>query len=91
MTVAIVQSMCIMIAMKTVQMTLDEPLLLAVDRVARRLKTTRSALTRVALQRELKRVHDLELERRHRNGYRKNPAREDEFGEVDEDFGWPAW
>lgn len=83
--------MCIIIAMKTVQMTLDESLVSAVDRVARRLKTTRSALTRVALQRELKRVQDLELEKRHREGYMKAPIRPDEFWEGDGDLGWPVW
>jgi metal-responsive CopG/Arc/MetJ family transcriptional regulator len=81
----------ILIAMKTVQMTLDESLVSEVDRVARRLKTTRSALTRVALQRELKRVRDLELEKRHREGYLKKPVQPHEFGKGDDDDGWPAW
>ncbi len=49
--------------MKTVQMTLDRELVEAVDRAARRLKTTRSALTREALRATLARIRVQDLER----------------------------
>jgi metal-responsive CopG/Arc/MetJ family transcriptional regulator len=42
--------------MKTVQMTLDEQLVKAVDRAARKLGTTRSGFTREALRSALKEV-----------------------------------
>ena len=42
--------------MKTVQMTLDENLVKAVDRAAKKLRTTRSAFTRQALRSALKEV-----------------------------------
>jgi len=59
--------------MKTVQMTIDETLLKNVDRASRKLRTTRSAFTRDALRAALRHLHDLELEQRHRQGYRENP------------------
>ncbi|MCX5814614.1 MAG: ribbon-helix-helix protein, CopG family [Proteobacteria bacterium] len=42
--------------MKTVQLTLDEDLIHAVDRVAKELRTTRSAFTQAALQRVIARI-----------------------------------
>ena len=52
--------------MKTIQMTLDEDLVKAVDRVSKQLNTTRSAFTRKALREALV-CHNLEkLERKHR-------------------------
>jgi metal-responsive CopG/Arc/MetJ family transcriptional regulator len=66
--------------MKTVQMTLDEGLVVAVDKAARRLKTTRSAFTRDALRMALARIHTSELERRHREGYARKPVGKREFG-----------
>jgi metal-responsive CopG/Arc/MetJ family transcriptional regulator len=44
------------IEMKTMQMTLDEDLIPAVDRVAKELRTTRSAFTRATLQRVIARI-----------------------------------
>jgi metal-responsive CopG/Arc/MetJ family transcriptional regulator len=55
--------------MKTVQMTLDEDLVKEVDRLAKRLKTTRSAFAREALRLALERHKVADLERRHREGY----------------------
>ena len=65
--------------MKTVQMTLDEELVLAVDRAAKRLRTTRSAFTRDALRAALDRLRTRELERQHREGYMRKPVRKGEF------------
>jgi metal-responsive CopG/Arc/MetJ family transcriptional regulator len=65
--------------MKTVQMTLDEDLIAAVDKVAKRLGTTRSALTREALRATLARVRARELERKHREGYARKPVKRGEF------------
>lgn len=65
--------------MRTVQMTLDEELVAAVDKTVRRLGTTRSAFTRDALQAALERVRLRELERRHREGYARKPVRKGEF------------
>jgi metal-responsive CopG/Arc/MetJ family transcriptional regulator len=65
--------------MKTVQMTLDADLVAAVDRLARRLKTTRSAFARDALREALAKHRVQELEQKHRLGYQKHPVTSDEF------------
>jgi metal-responsive CopG/Arc/MetJ family transcriptional regulator len=65
--------------MKTVQMTLDEELVAEVDRLARRLKTTRSAFARDALREALANHRMKELEQKHRLGYQRHPVASDEF------------
>jgi metal-responsive CopG/Arc/MetJ family transcriptional regulator len=65
--------------MKAVQMTLEEELVAAVDRIARKLKTTRSAFARDALRAALAKHRAEELERKHRQGYKKYPVRKGEF------------
>lgn len=65
--------------MKTVQMTLDEDLVAAVDRVARKLGTSRSAFTRDALRDALKRVQVRALEQKQQDGYARKPVRRGEF------------
>jgi metal-responsive CopG/Arc/MetJ family transcriptional regulator len=65
--------------MKAVQMTLEEDLVAAVDRVARKLKTTRSAFARDALRDALAKYRVKELERRHRLGYQRHPVKTGEF------------
>jgi metal-responsive CopG/Arc/MetJ family transcriptional regulator len=66
-------------ALKTIQMTIDEPLLDAVDRVVERLRTTRSAFVRQALEAALARDRLAEMEGRHERGYEMHPPREEEF------------
>ena len=70
--------------MKTVQMTLDENLVKAVDSAAKKLGTTRSAFTRGALRSALKEVHIRELESKHRAGYKRKPVKRGEFS------GWES-
>jgi hypothetical protein len=65
--------------MKTVQMTLEEELVTAVDRAVKQLGTTRSAFAREALRAALKRIRLSELQRRHRGGYARKPVRRREF------------
>ena len=65
--------------MRTVQMTLEDELVMAVDRAAKRLKTTRSAFARDALRSALQRLRTQELERKHRQGYAKKPVKQGEF------------
>ena len=74
--------------MKTVQMTLDEDLIVRVDRAARRLKTTRSAFTRQALQEALKNIQTIQNEARHRRGYEAHPV-DDEFSGWANEQVWP--
>jgi predicted transcriptional regulator len=74
---------------KPVQMTLDDDLVKAVDKVAKRLHTTRSAFTRDALREALQRYHVARLEREHRAGYERRPVARDEFSvwESEQDGG----
>jgi len=76
------------IAMRTVQMTLDENLIHAVDSVVKELHTTRSAFTRAALQRAIARIRMEKLEERHRQGYLKKPVSEGEFSVWEGEQKW---
>jgi metal-responsive CopG/Arc/MetJ family transcriptional regulator len=76
------------IEMRTVQMTLDENLIDAVDSVAKELRTTRSAFTRAALQQAIARIRMEKLEERHRQGYLKKPVSEGEFSVWEEEQKW---
>ena len=62
-------------------MTLDEKLVAAVDRAAKKLGTTRSAFTRQALRNALEKLRVEALERRHREGYARYPVESDEFSD----------
>jgi metal-responsive CopG/Arc/MetJ family transcriptional regulator len=74
--------------MKAVQMTLDENLVAAVDRLARRLKTTRSAFARDALRDALARHRMKELEEKHRAGYQRHPVKDREFDIWEAEQQW---
>ena len=74
--------------MKTVQMTLDEDLVAALDKVVKELGTNRSAFTRQALRSSIGKVRLNELERRHREGYRRKPVRHEEFGIWESEQVW---
>lgn len=65
--------------MKTVQITIDEGLLARVDEFVESRELSRSAFARKAFERELRREHILELERRDREGYEKYPEQPGEF------------
>lgn len=86
--------MLIMIAIsiamtRTVQMTLDEKLLTAVDRAAKRARTTRSAFTRDALRAALARKRIEDLEARHHEAYRRYPVRAGELDGWEDEQVWP--
>ena len=74
--------------MRTIQMTLDDQLVEAVDKVVRELNTTRSAFTRNALQAALERVMVNRLEEEHRKGYEKFPETNGEFREWEAEQDW---
>ncbi len=67
--------------MKTVQMTLEEELVLEVDKAkaAKRIGMTRSAFTRDALRSALKSLRVKQLEKKHREGYKRMPVNRGEF------------
>lgn len=65
--------------MRTVQLTLNEDLVKAVDKVAAELGTTRSGFTREVLRAALVRAKERALEKKHREGYLRKPPRRGEF------------
>jgi len=75
--------MWIDIAMKTIQMTIDDKLLEDVDKLTAELETTRSAFMRSALQAAIKRYRIREAERRYIESYTKQPQQPEEY-EIDE-------
>lgn len=66
----------------------DKDLVTAVDRTARRLRTTRSAFTRDALRAALERVRVRELERKQRAGYLRKPVGKREFAMWEREQVW---
>ena len=74
--------------MRTVQLTLDEELVAAVDKTAARLGTTRSGFTRQALRQALAQERERALERKHREGYLRKPPKRGEFSGWDTEHAW---
>jgi metal-responsive CopG/Arc/MetJ family transcriptional regulator len=74
--------------MKTVQMTLDEALIKAVDYAARKLGTTRSAFTREALRSALREIGVRKSESKHRAGYKRKPVKRGEFSDWESEQVW---
>lgn len=74
--------------MKTIQMTIDEPLLKAVDRLSKARKTTRSALIRYAVEAELQRERIRVEESRHAEGYSRKPVAKGEFDAWQKEQDW---
>jgi metal-responsive CopG/Arc/MetJ family transcriptional regulator len=76
--------------MRTIQMTLDDDLVKAVDRVSKELHTSRSAFARKALHEALVRYNLDQLERKHRQGYERCPVMADEFSVWETEQAWDA-
>lgn len=74
--------------MRTIQMTLDDDLVASVDRVVRKLKTTRSAFTRKALKDAIKQVNVNMLEKKHKQGYERHPVGKTEFSVWESEQEW---
>ena len=75
--------------MRTIQMTLDDDLVEAVDRIVKALKTTRSGFTRTALREAINNLNVRQLEKKHRSGYEIHPVNKGEFSmwEGEQDWG----
>jgi len=74
--------------MRTIQMTLDDDLVKAVDHVSKRLHKSRSAFTRKELREALSRYNLEQLERKHRQGYERHPVTADEFSVWETEQTW---
>ena len=86
--IAIIINMIRVPLMKTVQMTLDDDLVKAVDEVVKQAKTSRSEFTRKALRHALKQFHDEQLEKAHKIGYEKKPVAPEEFSVWEDEQEW---
>jgi metal-responsive CopG/Arc/MetJ family transcriptional regulator len=74
--------------MRTIQMTLDDDLVKAVDRVSKELSTSRSAFARKALRDAIARYNLEQMERKHRRGYEQHPVASDEFSIWETEQAW---
>ncbi|MGB9711775.1 MAG: ribbon-helix-helix domain-containing protein [Dissulfurimicrobium sp.] len=74
--------------MRTIQMTLDDDLVTAVDSVSKELHTSRSAFTRKALRDALARYSLEQQEQTHRQGYERHPVFADEFSVWETEQTW---
>ncbi len=74
--------------MKTIQMTIDEELLKEVDRLVKKIGTTRSAFTREALNRMLIEFSKRSMEKKHIEGYKNNPVKNGEFADWEGEQVW---
>ena len=74
--------------MRTIQMTLDDDLVAAVDTVVKKLKTTRSAFTRKALKDAINQVNINVLENKHKKGYERYPSGKTEFNVWESEQEW---
>jgi len=74
--------------MRTIQMTLDDDLVKAVDRVSKELCTSRSAFARKALRDALARYKLEQLEQKHRRGYEQHPVAANEFSVWETEQAW---
>jgi len=74
--------------MRTVQMTLDDELVSAVDDIVKKLKTTRSAFARKALRDAIRQAKITMLENKHKEGYRHKPVSKTEFSVWESEQEW---
>ena len=74
--------------MTKIQITLDDALVKEVDRVSKKLNTTRSAFTRKALREALSRYSIEQMERKHRQGYEQHPSSSNEFSVWEAEQAW---
>ncbi|MDD3926031.1 MAG: ribbon-helix-helix domain-containing protein [bacterium] len=70
--------------MRTIQVTLDDDLVAAVDNTVKQLKTTRSSFARKALRDAINQTNIVMLEEKHKQGYERYPVGKTEFS------GWEA-
>lgn len=74
--------------MRTIQMTLEDDLVQAVDKIVKQMHTSRSAFTRTALRDAVKNYKLSQLEQKHRKGYEKQPVCKEEFTVWEDEQKW---
>lgn len=84
----IIHMIMVMIMMKTVQMTINEELLIQIDQVVKDEGSNRSAFMRQALENALRHYKIAQLEQQHTNAYLQQPVKADEVDEWLEEQAW---
>ncbi len=74
--------------MRTIQMTLDDELVDTLDKLVKKLKTTRSAFTRQALRNAITQANIKQMENKHKEGYEKKPVSKSEFTIWESEQEW---
>ena len=74
--------------LKTIQMTLGEDLVEEIDKVVRKLGTTRSAFARDAFRAAIGEIIEKRMEIKHQQGYIKEPVRSGEFSAWESEQVW---
>ena len=74
--------------MKTIQMTINEDLLKDVDEARKKLRTSRSEFIRRAMYKYINDLNTRDLEKIHREGYKKYPIKKDEFDVWENEQDW---
>lgn len=74
--------------MKTIQMTLDDDLVIELDSIVKENNTNRSAFTRDALRKAITYYRQLKLAEQHRKGYQRHPVKPDEFSIWEDEQAW---
>ncbi len=74
--------------MRTIQMTIDDDLVDAVDKIVKELEMTRSAFTRQALRNAITQVNIKQMENKHKRGYEKKPVSKPEFSIWESEQEW---
>ncbi len=69
-------------------MTIDDQLVKAVDKISKRLHTSRSSFTRKALREALSRYNLEQLELKHQQGYMRHTISTDEFLVWETEQAW---
>ena len=69
--------------MKTIQITIDEPLLIRIDKRAAEMEIARSGLIRQLLEDALAEIEEAAYDEQHRLAYLKQP-------QTAEEFDWPV-
>ena len=74
--------------MRTVQITLDDDLVNAVDSAAMQFHQSRAVFTRDALRTTLAKLADQAREQQHREGYLRQPGKPGEFSDFEDEQAW---
>jgi antitoxin component of RelBE/YafQ-DinJ toxin-antitoxin module len=74
--------------MGTIELMVDESLLAEAEKTARSMDMTPSDFIRVALERAVQQIETISMERKHAQGYARQPQTSEEVSEWDDEQDW---